>query len=442
MQFNSIEFIVYFLPPFLAAYHLVPERFRRWVMLAGSAVFYGISTGWGALPMGLLAITAAAGYLGGLALARRREGWVLASFVAPIAGSLIFFKLYRGGALLPVGMSFYVFQLTAYLADVYRGRLPAERDGSVFAAAVVMFPKLLSGPIGESPRLIEDARRPRRSSAAFHLGLQEFILGLGMEVILANRLGGVWAQGNVVGFEAVSTPYAWLAIVTYALRLYFDFYGYSMMALGLGHMMGYALPVNFLEPYSAKTVSEFYRRWHVTLGRWFRDYIYIPLGGSRRGTGRTILNLAAVWALTGFWHGVGGGYMLWAGFLLAFIVLERLWLGEHLRRSRWLAHVYLPLVILLSWVPFASGSVQVALTVYGRLFAVGGAGSAGDFLYWAPKYAFLVGAGVLCATPLPKLLWGRIRGKWYGDALLLVLFWVCLYFMATSAQDPFIYFNF
>lgn len=442
MQFNSIEFIFYFLPVFLVIFHLVPAVLRPWALSLGSVIFYGIAVEWKLLPLGLLLGAVLLGFLGGVLLGRWRKLWLLLPLCAVFAGLLVFFKLWVGGILLPVGMSFYTFQLIAYLADIYREKAGVEKNPVRFLAQMAMFPRLLSGPIAPTKELQKSSLRPHRRLFTFHMGLQEFILGLALKVILANRLGGLWAQGTIVGFEAVSTPYMWLALVTWCLRLYFDFYGYSLMAVGLGHMLGYNLPMNFLEPYSAGSVSEFYRRWHATLGRWFRDHIYIPLGGSRKGMARTILNLAVVWAVTGFWHGVGGGYMLWAGILLFFIVIERLCLKKYLDKSRVLCHIYLVPVIVLSWVPFAAGSVGTSFTVFARLFAVGGIGELTDFTVWAPQYVGLLALGIFAATPIPGMIWKKIQKFRLTDVALLVLFWVCLYFIATSAQDPFIYFEF
>lgn len=405
-------------------------------------MFYGFAVSWNPMEVGVLLVVFLAAFFGGIAVGRQKYRWLFWPLTIFLVLTLFFFKLYTGGILLPVGMSFYIFQLISYEADVYRGVIPAERDVIDFYAQMLMFPKVLSGPIAQNRDLRRYARRPHKKLCTFHMGLQEFILGLGLKVILANRMGGVWSQGHVFGFETVSTPFAWLAIITFAMRLYFDFYGYSLMAVGLGHMLGWNLPMNFLEPYSAKTVSEFYRRWHATLGRWFRDYVYIPMGGSRKGTARTILNLAVVWALTGFWHGVGGGYMLWAGILFALIAVERLFLRKYLEKSKVVCHIYLILAIVLSWVPFAAGSVGEAVTVFSRLFAVGGVGRTADFLYWAPKYVWLVLGGVFFATPIPRKLWKRYQKTVAADVFLFVLFWVCLYFVATAAQDPFIYFDF
>lgn len=340
-------------------------------------------------------------------------------------------------------MSFYLFQIAAYLIDVYRANLTAERSLMHYAGQITMFPKLLSGPL-VNPRLLKlgDAFCcPTRQRV--HDGLQELILGLAFKVILASRVGGLWSQVKVPGYGGVSTPFAWLALAAYAMQLYFDFYGYSLMATGLGKMLGYDLPRNFDSPYAAKTVSEFYRRWHITLGAWFREYVYIPLGGNRKGTLRTLGNLAVVWLMTGLWHGVGGGYLIWACFLFLLIVNERMWLGKLLKRSRVLSHIYLVFVILLSWVPFAIGSLPDMAAFCGRLFGIGGeAANPLDYLMFGESYFGMLLAGAVFATPLPRRLWEKVRNSTVADVLLVVLFWVTVYYISTAAQDPFLYFQY
>ncbi len=215
------------------------------------------------------------------------------------------------------------------------------------------------------------------------------------------------------------------------------------MAVGLGRMLGYDLPKNFDEPYSSRTVSEFYRRWHITLGAWFREYLYFPLGGSRNGAVRTVLNLAVVWAFTGLWHGTGGNYLLWAGFLLACILLERFCLGKLLNRSRVLSHVYLVFVILLSWVPFAVGDWADMVAFLGRLFGFSGAASNPlDYLTMGSRYFSLLAMGLVLATPWPRKLWHKIRSYAISDIFLLILFWIAVFYLSTAAQDPFLYFKY
>lgn len=443
MQFNTFPFLFYFLPAFLAVYYLAPRKLRAAVLTLASLVFYWFASGESASAVVVLLLLTLTGYLVNLA-AGAPGGRAVAVFgVAFFTLSLAFFKLYRGGALLFAGMSFYTFQLIAYTVDAKRRGEPVERNFFRYLGGVIMFPKLLSGPIAESIDLQKRLRREGAPKVTFHMGLQQLILGLGLKVLLADRVGVVWGRASLMGLDGVSTPFAWLALISFCMKLYFDFYGYSLMAVGLGHMVGVHLPMNFLEPYSSKTVSEFFRRWHASLGRWFREYVYIPMGGNRRGMARTILNLAVVWAMTGVWHGIGGGYLLWAGLLFLLIANERLWMRKYLEKTHVLCHVYTVAVIVLTWGAFAAGSWGGTVSLYSRLFGIGpGAASADDFLYWGRIAAPMLAAGAFFMTPIPKTLWLRVKDKRWADVLLFGLFWVCVYFMATSASDPFVYFNF
>ena len=443
MQFNSIPFIFYFFPLFLAVYYLIPRKGRSAVLVLGSLLFYWMSGSQKLWPLGLLVAMMVLTYLLGLEIEKGRSGLLLGLSMTFMAGLLIFFKLYQGGKFLPAGLSFYLFQMAAYLIDVYRRRLPAERNLLAYGAQSVMFPKLLSGPLVEPQKLQANNHNIGFADHIFHRGLQELILGLGLKVLLADRVGGLWAQAGVIGYESISTPFAWLSLLSYTLRLYFDFYGYSLMAVGIGRMLGYYLPMNFLQPYSAKSVSDFYRRWHASLGAWFREYIYIPLGGNRKGNFRTALNLIAVWAFTGFWHGVGGNYLVWALFLCVLILNERFWLRKLLDKTYVLGHVYTVFMILLSWVPFAIGDWNQMAIFLGKLFGVcAKALNPNDYVIWLKDYGVLLSIGVLFATPLPQKLWDKFRENAFADVLLFVLFWVVVYFAATSASDPFMYFQY
>lgn len=443
MQFNSIGFLFCFLPLFLAVYYLCPRSWNHPILLAGSLVFYGFACQGSLWQLVLLAGLTVVTYLIGRSLERPGKGWILGVYLTILLAMLAFFKLYDGGKILPVGMSFYLFQMAAYTIDVYRHKLLPEKNIVTFGARTVMYPKLLSGPMMDPHELQLQAKQRKASAEHIHLGLQQLILGLGLKVLLADRLGGLWAQAGVMGYQNISTPYAWLALIAWTMRLYFDFYGYSLMAMGLGSMLGYELPRNFIDPYISKTVSEFYRRWHATLGAWFKNYLYIPLGGSRKGTVRTIINLCVVWLFTGLWHGIGGNYLLWAGFLCLLIINERLWLGKLLKKTYVTGHVYTVFVILLSWVPFAIGDWGQMVQYLGRLFGVAGkAINALDYVVAGKDYIGYLICGVILATPLPRKLWEKIRCTFFADLLIFCLFWVVVYFISTAAQDPFLYFQY
>ncbi len=443
MQFNSIDFLFFFLPVFLMVYYVLPDRLRNFVLIIGSLAFYAQAGSNKPLIIGLLIGSTLVTFLIAWLLEKHRSGWLLAYSLCAMAGLLMFFKLYNQGRLLPAGLSFYLFQLAAYLISVYRKQIQADRNILAFGAQTVMFPKLLSGPLMEPVSLQEQVNKPTISMQNVHDGLQQLILGLGLKVLLANRLGSLWAQSSVVGYESISTPFAWMSLVAYAMQLYFDFWGYSLMAMGIGQMLGFKLPENFRDPYASRSVGEFWRRWHASLGAWFRVNIYFPMGGSRKGNVRTIFNLLVVWAFTGIWHGIGGNYLLWAAFLVFLIINERFWLGKLLKKTHVLCHVYTVLAILLSWLPFAVGDWDQMVMYLGRLFGTAGQTlNPNDYIIWGQEYLKLLIAGVICATPLPRMIWNKIKNSFVADILLFILFWVVVYFIVTSAQDPFMYFQY
>ena len=442
MQFNSVEFLFLFLPIFIFAYLATPERLRNGTLVLGSLLFYALGSGGSYWHLGVLVGTCVCTWLLGLALGKGRR-WLLVLSLALLTGLLLFFKIYRGGKLLMPGLSFFVFQMAAYLIDVSRGRITAETRLIRYGAQITMFPKLLSGPLMPPAELKRQTWGRGYIRKDFRKGLEKLILGRGMKVILADRVGVLWDKAVILGFDSVSVIFAWLALIAWAMRLYFDFWGYSLMAIGLGQMLGFELPENFRDPYAARSVSDFFRRWHSTLGLWFREYIYIPLGGSRKGTGRTVLNLCIVWALTGLWHGIGRQYLIWAGMLCLLIVNEKLWLGKLLKKAGAAANLYTIFVILLSWVPFATGSIGEMLTLFGRLFGASGkALNTMDYLPLLRDFGVLLLSGAILATPLPRKVFRKVRGQLWFDVILFFLFWTVVYYLATAKQDPFLYFRF
>lgn len=441
LQFHSIPFLIYFLPLFLAVYYIFPRSWRNFLLITGSLVFYGACCAGNYWWLGLAVLLTGFSFFAGLRIAGRK--WLLILSLCLMAGVLVFFKLYDGGRHQPAGLSFYLFQISAYLIDGYRRKSEPEDSLLSYSAKTLMFPKLLSGPLVQPLQIQRQEADWDHPRAKIHRGLEQLILGLSIKVLVADRLGGLWANAVVVGFESISVAYAWLALVAYALRLYLDFWGYSLMAMGLGRMLGFQLPRNFRDPYASKTVSEFFRRWHITLGVWFRDYLYIPLGGSRKGTGRTTLNLLIVWLATGLWHGTGSSYLVWAAIIVFFIIQEKLWLGKLMDRSHIVCHVYVVGVILLSWVPFAVGSWDSTVMYFGKLFGVlGKTLNPADYLLRIRGYELPLLAGLLLATPLPEKLWHRIRRSRLSDCLLFVFFWICVFCIATAEQSPFMYFQY
>ena len=443
MQFNSIEFIFCFLPAFLAIYYIVPAGWRNAVLCFGSLAFLAFNCDGNFWWLAFLIGTAVVTWLVGGLIRNGKRRWLLVLALLLLAGVLVFFRTSKGSVIMPLGLSFYSLQMAAYMIDSHRGKFEWNPNLLNYSAQIMMFPKLMSGPL-VSPREIQRQVYGRGYLPEnFSRGLQELIIGLSLKVLLADRLGGFWNQAGVLGYESISIPFAWLALVAFALQLYFDFWGYSLMAMGLGRMLGFELPENFHVPYASKTVSEFYRRWHMSLGGWFKEYVYFPMGGSRCSRWRTILNLSVVWLLTGLWHGFGVNYLIWAAILFFCIANEKLWLGKIVGSSRVLCHIYVIFAILMSWLPFAAGDPSQMICYLGRLFGFSGETlNPTDYLIWGRRYVWLMSAGIVMATPLPLYIWERIKDKWWTDVLLFAVFWVVIYFISTSSQDPFVYFQY
>ena len=447
MSFNNFGFLFLFFPVFFIAWRFAPRDRLRALMCAGSLVFYLIGV-WNAPLQALLLVGMTALGAALCALFARREmrrRLYLALGVAALAAPLAYVKLAGLFAAeapsLPLGLSFYTFELIAMTVYAYKGGRLEPLD---VAAGTLAFPRVLSGPLVEPGALAETLRKPRRSKARLESGLEEFILGLALKVVIADHIGGLLGQIRTWGIEAVTVPMAWLGVIGYALQLYFDFWGYSRMAVGLGRMLGLDLPQNFDHPYCATSIASFWRRWHITLGQWFKTYVYIPLGGSRRGMARMVLSTLTVWLLTGIWHGAGWNYVCWGLMMFVLIMGERLLYGEYLDDSPVAGHIYVPLMIALSWVFFMTPTPAKAGAYFLRLLGAGGGhvGDAGDWktaLGWCWPY---LTAGIVLCMPGPWRLWKKLSGTVVGWVVLFALFWVCAFFLATAASDPFMYYSF
>lgn len=443
MDFGSIPFIIWFLPVFLIGYYIfTSENWRKGWIIAATVIFYAISSGmWTAA---LLALTAAG--LLGVYFVKEKGKTALAVFVVGFVAVLVYTKI--SGNFMP-GISFLVFTILSLLIDTYRNK-EAEYKFSDLAAYILFFPKLLSGPIaqvGDMPNkyYIPVANRKDAIFRRIENGLVYFIIGLGFKVLLANQLAGLWREVQTIGIPSISTPLAWIGILAFTLQLYFDFQGYSLMAIGIARMIGVYLPDNFDLPYLSKSVSEFYRRWHMTLGRWFREYVYFPMGGSKKGMAQTILNLLAVWLLTGLWHGIGPSFLLWGLFLFFWIALEKIFLKRFL--SGFLGHIYVWILLPISWVFFALDSLSDIKWYFLRLFAplIGNVGvnvSAGDYIKYGGMYWPFLLAGICLLFWAPEKWMRHRKGKWYVVLILTVVFWASIYLLAQGTNNPFMYFSF
>lgn len=461
MSFSDLTFLFYFLPLFFAVYYIVPFRFKNTVLVLGSAAFYFL--GAGVRDCVLLGASVVLHY----ALARGMEGRTVRARRALLVFGLcvdlfglVYFKyaaflLENLGKLtgtafslvelaLPLGISFYLFQSVGYLIDVSRGR-PAEKSFVDFSAFVLAFPQLTMGPILRYDEWRGALKSRTIAREDVFLGFERFLVGLCFKVLLADQLAPLWASLERIGYGYLSTPLAWLGAVSYSLQLYFDFSGYSLMAMGLGQMLGLPVPRNFDLPYLSRSVSEFYRRWHITLGTWFRDYLYIPLGGSRNGKARTVLSLTVVWVFTGLWHGASWNFVLWGVVLLCCILLEKFCIGSFLKEHRVLSHVYLLFVIPQTWVIFRITRLSDVGAYFSRLFPFFGthsAVSAQDALKLLASYWWLLLLAIYFCLPQLRRFYEKHRGSLALDLPLFLLFWVCVYFIATSSSNAFLYSRF
>ena len=433
MVFSSIAFIMYFMPVFFLVYYILPASYKNaWLFLASLGFYYyGVRGNPGYLLLMIMSVVVnfVAGKLIEVQKTKRaRKAWLVVGIVYDL-GWLILFKylgflienlnalfgamhvkvqLETWNLILPIGISFYTFQIISYLVDVYRRETKAEKSLISLGTYLCMFPQLIAGPIVNYHLIQEQLHKRKHSMVKVESGLKVFALGLAYKVLLANRVGHLWTEVTAIGYESISTPLAWMSIVAYSLQLYFDFYGYSLMAIGIGEMLGFDLPKNFDHPYRSRTVSEFYRRWHITLGRWFRDYLYIPLGGNRKGNAWTFFNLLIVWVVTGMWHGSTINFPLWGLILFVFIALERFVIRNFLEKHGWLAHLYIWFVIPLTWVVFAITKLSDLKVYFARLFPFFGTGiavNAGDYLKYGRTYGvFFLLAFVVSLPFMDKIL--------------------------------------
>lgn len=460
MLFSSLIFLYAFLLCTLLAYFLTPRRGKNPVLLLASLLFYA----WGEPRyLILILLNIFLGFTAGLGIHRFRGRLLGRLFLlTSVAGSLgllccfkygDFFLSAINGALgislplwrlaLPVGISFYTFQILSYTIDLYRGDVEVQRNPVSFALYVALFPQLIAGPIVRYRDVAQELQERKHSTAMAYEGACRFLVGLGKKVILANNLGLLCQS-----YRSSADPtvlFAWLSALGFFLQIYYDFSGYSDMAIGLGRILGFHFPENFRYPYCSRSVTEFWRRWHMTLGALFRDYVYIPLGGNRTGKLRWMGNILLVWCLTGLWHGAGWNFLLWGLFYAILLLGEKLWYGPFLAKRPWFSHIYLLLSVLLGFVLFQGGSLEQS---WGDFRAMLGAGSiptvSRESLYALRNHGVLLILGALGATPLPGRLYQRwSKGlQWIEPLLLALLLLLCTAYLVDGSFNPFLYFRF
>ena len=465
MVFSSLTFLFVYLPITLAVYYLAPLKARNLVLLLVSLLFYG----WGE-PVYIAVMTAsvAINYAYGLLVEKHRANdkkarrIVLSSVLFNLA-LLFFFKYFDFavenlrripmlsglrplGLTLPIGISFYTFQTMSYTIDVYRGQARAQRNIVTFGAFVTLFPQLIAGPILQYRDLDRQLTDRTHSADQFASGVEIFCVGLAKKVLLANSIGSLWDVYKAMNPASLTALGAWMGVIAFSFQIYFDFSGYSDMAVGLGRMFGFEFMRNFNYPYISRSITEFWRRWHISLGSWFRNYVYIPLGGNRRGVRRQLFNILVVWAATGFWHGASWNFLLWGLYFACLLMLEKLFLLKWLERApRVLRHVYALFFIVLGWALFGLEDLGQCAAYVSAMFG-GGAGiwSAADG-YQLSNYLTLLPALVIGSTPLAAKLFGRLSPRARGGAALVLsalALIVCTAYLVDATYNPFLYFRF
>lgn len=463
MVFNSVVFLFGFLPLALLLYYLVPGRLKNAVLLLESLAFY-CWTGVQYLP--LIAFLVVFNYIWGVLeelLTRRRPLLLTISVLVNLA-ALVYFKYANFlidslnsiaqlgiarldvGAVLPLGISYYIFKIISYQADICSEKIKAEKDPVTFAAYVLFFPQLIVGPIIKyrdmAPQLHNT--RDRCTAALAQTGCELFVFGLAQKVILADSIGALWSDiigTGGVGLAQVSTPLAWLGILAYSLQLYLDFAGFSAMSNGLAAMLGFECAANFDLPYISGSITEFWRRWHISLSGWFREYIYIPLGGNRRGAARQMLNMLAVWAATGIWHGASWNFIVWGLYYFVLLVIEKNFLLKFLKKCPVAAHIYTLFFVVLGWGIFTANQPGAPLgLLLQKLFVPQGGISP---VYYLRNYGVLLVLGCVCSSALPRWLWEKISKNTVAKLLVFALLTaLCVCYVVAATNATALYANF
>ena len=467
MVFSSLLFLFLYLPLVLGIYYVTPLRWRNAFLLVVNLIFYG----WGEPTYILLMIfTIVLDYFAGALVGRwkdqGRDGWARWAVAVSLGlnlAILFFFKYWdliagtlRGlgldllpslGLSLPIGISFYTFQTMTYPVDVYRGDAQVQRSVVNFGTFVTLFPQLIAGPILKYKELADQVDARSYSVEQFANGVHIFVIGLGKKVLLANNIGMLWDAYKAMPTGELTVLGAWLGVLAFSLQLYFDFSGYSDMAVGLGRMLGFEFLKNFDYPYISRSVTEFWRRWHISLGSWFREYVYIPMGGNRVSRGRLCFNLLVVWGLTGLWHGASWNFLLWGLYFGLLLIVEKLWLGRLL--EGWpalLRHGYTLFLVLVSWAIFALEDFGQMGAYLAAMFGRAGGGLWDPaFGYYLRSYLGVLVIGCVTATPLCAGLWPRIPKR--GQAVILPALVVAGLLLSTAylvdaTYNPFLYFRF
>ena len=461
MVFSSLTFLFVFFPLFLLAYFASPNKLKNFILFIFSLVFYA----WGEpIYIVLMLFSTVFDYVNGLLIEKwgpgtKKSKWVMIISIIVNLGLLGVFKYSNlvvdtiNNVLntniqwkelpLPIGISFYTFQTLSYTLDVYLGKAPTQHNIISFGAYVAMFPQLIAGPIVQYKTIDEQLNSRKVTLDQMYHGVLRFMEGFIKKVFLANSVGFVWSE-VLANYQNLSTPTMLLGLICYSMQIYFDFSGYSDMAIGLGKMMGFEFLENFNYPYVSKSLTEFWRRWHISLGTWFREYVYIPLGGNRKGLKRQIINISIVWLLTGIWHGAAYNYILWGVYYGILLIVEKIWLLDKLKKAPTiLQHVYALFFVLFGWALFAIEDFTVLGNFFVNLMQFD---FSNDILYYLSNFGVLILVGLLACTPICTKIRTKLedKGSWVHvyDVATIGLFVLSLAMLVNSTYNPFLYFRF
>ena len=465
MLFSSITFLYYYLPLVILIYYIVPSRFKNLVLFSSSLIFYG----WGEPKFVVIMILAIiAGYIFGRLIefyqnTKLAKAFLILSIITSI-GILGYFKytdffianvnaIFKTSIpllhiVLPIGVSFYLFQIMSYTIDVYRKTVSSQKSFVNFGAYVSSFPQLIAGPIVRYTDIAKQLEYREHSFDKTALGIERFVMGLSKKVLLANTLGELCNIFVASGDKSVL--FYWLYAISFTLHIYFDFSGYSDMAIGLGKIFGFDFIENFNYPYISKTVTDFWRRWHISLGSWFRDYVYIPLGGNRVSKSRWLFNILVVWFLTGFWHGASWNFIIWGLYFALFLIIEKLFFKKYLENFKFISHIYLLLIVIIGFVIFNAPNMSEALTYIASMFNLTDAPMiSNEFIYYFKSYALVIVMAIFFATPLAKQLYNKLLNSKFENlvriiaiVIMIILLLMTTAYLVDGSFNPFLYFRF
>lgn len=458
MVFSSILFIFRFLPIAMGIYFLTPKKLKNLSLLILSLIFYS----WGEARYFLLMIASIfVDYFISINIEKNNKNKKIKILLLAISiifnvGILFFFKyinffieninsifnmsLNNVKITLPLGISFYTFQTMSYTIDVFLGKVKAEKNIINFGAFVCLFPQLIAGPIVKYIDISKELKNRDINLDEIQEGIRLFILGLGSKVLIANNIGSLWNEVETMGFNNISTILAWMGIIAFSLQIYFDFNGYSLMAIGLGKILGFNFPNNFNYPYESRSITEFWRRWHITLGQWFKQYVYIPLGGNRLGRARTYFNLFIVWFLTGLWHGASYNFILWGLYFFILICIEKNGLLNLLNKHKLISHIYTIFFILVGWVLFAVIDLNQIINFLKKMF-IFNAGN--EWIYYLRNYIITYTIAIIFSTSFLKKIYNKfVKSNIVDTIILITIFLLSIAYLVDSSYNPFLYFRF